>query len=303
MTVEVVSWCTSPSTCLSCLSVCLSLQGASLGLQEDEEDEEEEEVVSTFERMRVTSTGSRSSWRGSKRDGDLLTAEWQGRRLTQDDKKDSIELRVPDLKLEHKGRSRDSTRSSDKDDFRVKEKRDGSGRRRQAVTNSQSLTPRSGSSPQQRPIIRTNSDQPPIKTHVGVTDMPMNNTLADAVSEETLVSSSLQDIHQASSRAPSSPQMRNGKGFTSNQRALEDSTSQQQDRRGGGRRGGGGGGYASQQGAIMAASAAIFTPSHSQDSFMDGLSPDTSDTGEPSAETDSEPREIEIAKGSAPLGE
>lgn len=54
-------------------------------------------------------------------------------------------------------------------------------------------------------------------------------------------------------------------------------------------------------GITTAASAVLFTPS--QESYMDGLSPDTSDTGEPSAEMDTEPREIEIEKGSVALGE
>ena len=54
-------------------------------------------------------------------------------------------------------------------------------------------------------------------------------------------------------------------------------------------------------GVTSAASAVLFTPS--QESYMDGLSPDTSDTGEPSAEMDTEPREIEIEKGSGALGE
>ena len=53
-------------------------------------------------------------------------------------------------------------------------------------------------------------------------------------------------------------------------------------------------------GVTTAASGVLFTPS--QESYMDGLSPDTSDTGEPSAEMDTEPREIEIEKGSVALG-
>ena len=54
-------------------------------------------------------------------------------------------------------------------------------------------------------------------------------------------------------------------------------------------------------GVTSAASAVLFTPS--QETYMDGLSPDTSDTGEPSGEMDTEPREIEIEKGSIALGE
>ena len=46
----------------------------------------------------------------------------------------------------------------------------------------------------------------------------------------------------------------------------------------------------------------MFSPSRSQDSFMDRLSPDTSDTGDHSAETETEPHEVDIKKGTAPLG-
>ena len=48
----------------------------------------------------------------------------------------------------------------------------------------------------------------------------------------------------------------------------------------------------------------IFSPSQSQDSFVEsGLSPDTSDTGDHSAESiETEPMEVDIRKGSAHLG-
>lgn len=46
----------------------------------------------------------------------------------------------------------------------------------------------------------------------------------------------------------------------------------------------------------------VFSPSRSQDSYIDGLSPDTSDAGEHSAEMEMEPREIDIHKGPANLG-
>ena len=45
-----------------------------------------------------------------------------------------------------------------------------------------------------------------------------------------------------------------------------------------------------------------FSPSRSQESFLEGLSPDTSDTGDHSTELESEPRDIEIRKGTSPLG-
>ena len=50
--------------------------------------------------------------------------------------------------------------------------------------------------------------------------------------------------------------------------------------------------------------ATIFSPSQSQDSFVEsGLSPDTSDTGDHSAESiETEPREVDIKKGTAHLG-
>ena len=40
----------------------------------------------------------------------------------------------------------------------------------------------------------------------------------------------------------------------------------------------------------------------SQESFLEGLSPDMSDYGDHSAEVDTEPREIKIHKGSSSLG-
>ena len=50
--------------------------------------------------------------------------------------------------------------------------------------------------------------------------------------------------------------------------------------------------------------ATVFSPSQSQDSFVEsGLSPDTSDTGDHSAESvETEPREVDIKKGTAHLG-
>ena len=104
--------------------------------------------------------------------------------------------------------------------------------------------------------------------------------MMESTSEETLVAScSNQDLHIASSQ-PSpkqhpSPQMR-GRSFVTN-----GNTSAHE--------------YMSQ--------VATASPKSQEDSAHERASPDTSDTGDHSAEAEAEPRFIQIIKGANPLGE
>ena len=101
----------------------------------------------------------------------------------------------------------------------------------------------------------------------------------ESTSEETLVAScSNQDLYIASQPSPkqhASPQMR-GRSFVTNSNLTDYN-----------------------QGMSQVATA---SPKSQEDSAQERASPDTSDTGDHSAETDAEPRFIEILKGANPLG-
>lgn len=110
--------------------------------------------------------------------------------------------------------------------------------------------------------------------------------MMESTSEETIVPSySNQDLHnivsstQPSPKQHSSPQMRGRSFVTSNTSNL---TSQE-----------------SNQGLSQVPTA---SPRSQEDSAHERVSPDTSDTGDHSAETEAEPRSIEILKGANPLG-
>ena len=163
-----------------CLSVvCLTMQGASLGLHTDEEeDEEEREMRIKLEKLRVSSTNSRNSRKGQR---NSPAPEGFVSRLS--DREDAL---TPQLK--HDNRASSLKRSSnERYEFEDADRRHGGSLKR-------GISPRNSSSRRQAGGIEHSSDR---ITVTGPTDMAHSSTLVESASEETLVSSSMQDIRQS----------------------------------------------------------------------------------------------------------